>query len=46
MLDFLLHILDNVIIIIKNVIVHRKVKFETKTLASNNVQHLQDVNGF
>jgi len=46
MLEVLLHIWDNVILIIKNVIVHRKVHIETKTSPSNNVQHLQDVNGF
>jgi len=37
---------DSVIMIIRNAIVHNKVNIETKTLASNNLQCLQDVNGF
>jgi hypothetical protein len=32
--------------IIKNAIVHSKVNIETKTSTLNNLQHLQDVNGF
>jgi hypothetical protein len=40
------YIWDNVILIIRNAIVHSKVNIEIKILASNNLQHLQDVNGF
>jgi hypothetical protein len=40
------YIWDNVIMIIRNAIIHSKFNIETITSSSNNLQCLQDVNGF